>query len=779
MSKKTLVIFLIIGIIYIGASALGALVSNDKVVRSTAIETIKIGASGAPIPKKTTPRPAATTRPKVTATPRATAKTRTTTPAKATVKPTTKATTKPVSSGTIKQSPKPSGTIATAKTTPARKTNYSYSVTIGGSSASSITIAQGGGVMVSVKESGIEIGFDIIIGEPGLLYTSGKSIRAKYDRNITTQRRETITIRYTNKNSNQSIDVRKTIIINPHTTHSYGSWTSGPSNGTQIRTCTICGYVDSKIPFSVTIFPITCSLLIGRTQTITINAMGYGEGTLTKKFSSSDTSIATVTSGGRITAKKHGLATITVRVGIQGTTEYKTLDCVVHVHGGIREEFVWISEEYHRVIRRCEICNEILEEKIEGHDEINPDRGGDGNTCRCGQSLVPECSHEEGSGIICSFNFSMGEYRPSREGHYILYYCAKCTDYLMRREFVSHTTGTGGNISSNNEIHYCSACNWEEAHSGSVRYTTTASCEVPGNVYRVLTCDFCSQNVSNKVGELLGLNHVYSSDAETNIPFNLSDGTSVTIVFPQKTPSSDYIFEDGILLTDESGRPSRFGTKYQHNVNNSNDPKHWYYKWCYRCGDKVLTESPCTLTYSFSHVGTDNKGYHVVRCFCGRVTTKDCATDSRYITVLGERQSYPFTINGRTFTLQSQFSHRQLNGSQNYSLNDKNKSGITPGTHTTVRQCNKCGGYTTSNDSHTWVASDVSHEPGWFLIFPTGEHHKYRYRCSACYYDTGMKDEKCRFNGRRWCDDFGNWWDDCAGECGSTYCRPTYDNYIY
>jgi hypothetical protein len=830
MGKKGILLLFVIGIIYIGASALGALVSSDKVVRSTAIETIKIGASGAPIPKKTTPKPVVTVRPKATVTPRATTRAKTTTPAKATIKPTAR----PVSSGAINQIPKTTNTSSSTKTTPANKINYSYSVTVGGSTASSISIYQGGGAIVSVKENGFETNFSISLGTGnGLLYTSGKNIRAKYDKSITGNKNETITIRYTNRNTGKVANISKTIIINPHKTHSFGAWKSGPSNGTQERTCSVCGYVDVKIPFSVTISSNVINIMEGSTQTITINARGYGEGKLTKTFSSSNTSVATVTSSGVITAKKYGTATITARVGIQGTTTYKTATCTVNVlctHKRTEQSYISVSENKHRVTRRCTTCRQITlllpQEKLEAHtwgtnwvgdtaagrythmctkckalgggikyspDEIEtasrhtyrpsefwsrddnyhwrectypncsmrshttinsnlpanaqfgahePAGGGaDANVCICGQSLVQPCEHEADGGMVVRYdaNSTSGGLQPSREGHYIVYYCTKCSE-LLRSEFISHIVGTRGNISSNNEKHFCSDCRWEQDHSGSSTYTTDATCGVAGNVYKVMTCDFCSQNVSNKVGELLGLNHVYSSDAETNIPFNLSDGTSITIIYSRKTPDTRYALEDDMILTDSDGNPSRTGEKYHHNSSSSASPEHWGYKWCYRCGIQ-RTESPCTITYASS----DSIHHYRLCRVCGREELKPHEKNENRSVIAKKEGDTPYSetyINkdgvAVTYTI------RDFPTTTREPKSLAQRSTNNGGYHTALYQCAQCGTRFKGTQAHNWVVQDAE-QTHTGLIFIHNK-HKYGYVCTMCNYTVAKFEEDCDQN---------------------------------
>jgi hypothetical protein len=346
MGRKVLILLLIIGAIYVGTCAFGMIEPEGKIVRSSAISVVKAGASGAPIPKKTTSRLVVTVKPKATATPRSTTKAKTTTPAKAT--------TKPVSTN--------------------NKTNHSYSVTIGGSTNYSIMIGQGQGATISVKEDGIEVDFSILLGNGnGLLYTSGKRIVAKYDKGVTSRRTETITITYANKTTGKFASIKKAIVIEPHTTHSFGSWRNGPANNTQERTCTICGYVDVMKPLSVVVSPSVIRLLEGRSQKITVNISGYGEGELTKTFSSSDTKVAMVTkNGGVVTARNYGTAIITINIG-KGTNIYKTVKCTVNVecsHKRTEKYYIIESDIAHKEARRCIACSTIVDASdatLKGH----------------------------------------------------------------------------------------------------------------------------------------------------------------------------------------------------------------------------------------------------------------------------------------------------------------------------------------------------------------------------------------------------------------------------
>jgi hypothetical protein len=369
MNRKIIALFIIIGILYVGASVFGVNSTDDKTVRSNTIEAVKIGASGVPAARKTTPRPTTKANSTKTSTPRPT--TKITVKPKATITPkpvaktttTPRTTTKPATTGMNRVTPSPTTS----------KTNYTYIITIGGRVADSITIEQGKSAQVAVTRDGEEAKFIAILNKPSnLISIDGDTINVKYEKSITQRRSESVTIRYWNENGKGYANITKTIIIEPHKTHKYGDWELDESSDEMIRKCLICGYQNE--PFKVSLAPETINMSDRSSRTITIQASGYGTGKLTKSFVSSDPKVATVNSSGKVTAKKYGQTIITVKVGIQGTTKYKILTCNVNIecsHKSTKQEYIYLSKDNHRITRKCTICNCItlqpIEEKIEAH----------------------------------------------------------------------------------------------------------------------------------------------------------------------------------------------------------------------------------------------------------------------------------------------------------------------------------------------------------------------------------------------------------------------------
>jgi uncharacterized protein YjdB len=103
----------------------------------------------------------------------------------------------------------------------------------------------------------------------------------------------------------------------------------GATNTTGIPTAT---------PFRTATAPFLASLdrssvSLSENQTVQLNGTYTGNqgASVTETYTSSNTSVATVSSSGRVTAKKVGNAIITYRVQITGTTTYKTAACIVTV----------------------------------------------------------------------------------------------------------------------------------------------------------------------------------------------------------------------------------------------------------------------------------------------------------------------------------------------------------------------------------------------------------------------------------------------------------------
>ncbi len=147
-------------------------------------------------------------------------------------------------------------------------------------------------------------------------------------------------------------------------THKYGGWENGPSNDTQVRRCAVCGYTESQEIFSVSINPQACTIREGNTQILTVNVRGYGNDKVTKTFSTSNTSIATVNRNGIVTARSYGTAEITVRGQVNGTGKVKTAKCVINVecaHRRTEKYYIEESDTKHREVRRCLSCSTIIE----------------------------------------------------------------------------------------------------------------------------------------------------------------------------------------------------------------------------------------------------------------------------------------------------------------------------------------------------------------------------------------------------------------------------------
>ncbi len=108
----------------------------------------------------------------------------------------------------------------------------------------------------------------------------------------------------------------------------------GATNTTGIPTAT--PFRTATAPFLASLDRSSVSLSENQTVQLKGTYTGNQGASVTETYTSSNTSVATVSSSGKVTAKKVGNATISYRVQITGTTTYKTATCTVTVRGATR-----------------------------------------------------------------------------------------------------------------------------------------------------------------------------------------------------------------------------------------------------------------------------------------------------------------------------------------------------------------------------------------------------------------------------------------------------------
>jgi uncharacterized protein YjdB len=628
-------------------------------------------------------------------------------------------------------------------------------------------------------------------------------------------------------------------------THKYGGWENGPSNDTQVRRCAVCGYTESQEIFSVSINPQACTIREGNTQILTVNVRGYGNDKVTKTFSTSNTSIATVNRNGIVTARSYGTAEITVRGQVNGTGKVKTAKCVINVecaHRRTEKYYIEESDTKHREVRRCLSCSTIIEPSepllrdhtwsgrwvvrdidaneythvctkcgafgggtrigyIEGsttkhaycpstewqfnkeyhwlacvypncnmtsHKTIGnlPENavckkhafngsGADQNICsECGKTRqeVDNYGRVEPKPTPCIHNYIEVIYKyepnpitpvdqPTSEGHYVEYKCEYCkqSDPDRPKARIPHSLLRHFVDTENIDKHICDVCNWEsecQYDEDNIEYTLTATCLNAGYLFGYKKCSNCENKIEVYRHEEPALEHT-SDRRSVNKSFHAYNGTYwVSEIASKSCRYSSDIESNGILKTDEEGRPNSNGVLY-HSADDTSREDQWVHysiNWCYRCGG----------TYRSEYVACENSiEYYAIKNATHKRHCKVCdrkgeerhqSSGANYVKMVGD-YSAATRVGNVSFTAEeiAPYCKTELPARSDQSGNDLKK-----GLHAVINMCRKCGQYFIDrSENHSWAVYEHK-------FTQVGDYqHKFKWVCAICNYLSDEIIEDC------------------------------------